>query len=215
MFTGLIEDLGIVQEIKKGAKYARLSIKTRLNLEEMKNGDSISVNGVCLTITEKTNQMFSADVMWETLQKTSFINLTPGAVVNLERAMKLGGRLDGHLVSGHVDGIGIIREKKQHEIAEVFEINADTSLTKYMIKKGSVAVDGISLTLVEVFDDYFVVSIIPHTMKKTTLGSKGYGDVVNIEVDMLAKYVEKFVTRLGSQVTEGVTYEKLLENGFI
>ena len=214
MFTGLIEDLGMIREIDKGAKSAKLTINTEINLEEVRIGDSIAVNGVCLTVVKKESQVFTVEVMWETIQKTNFKNLLPGTKVNLERALQLGGRLDGHMVSGHVDGVGIITRKDIFEIAEAIEIEADREITRYLIKKGSISIDGISLTMVDVLNKGFTVSLIPHTRNKTTLGIKKVGDTVNLEVDMLAKYIEKLMNNQQDQ-GKGVTYEKLIENGFM
>ena len=214
MFTGLIEDLGMVREIDKGAKSAKLTVNTQINLSEVKIGDSIAVNGVCLTVTRKENQGFTVEVMWETIRKTNFKNLLPGTRVNLERALQLSGRLDGHMVTGHVDGVGTIVRKDVFEIAEVIEFETDREITRYLIKKGSISIDGISLTIVDVSDKSFSVSLIPHTRDKTTLGIKKIGDTVNLEVDMLAKYIERLINNQQSQ-DKGVTYERLIENGFI
>ncbi|MBS3970311.1 MAG: riboflavin synthase [Clostridia bacterium] len=214
MFTGLIEDLGVVREVDRGAKSARLTINTKINLEEVKVGDSIAVNGVCLTVIKKQNQGFTVEVMWETIQKTNFKNLLPGTRVNLERALQLGGRLDGHMVTGHVDGVGTIVRKDVFEISEVIEVETDREITRYLIQKGSISIDGISLTIVDVLDKSFSVSLIPHTRDKTTLGTKKIGDTVNLEVDMLAKYIERLLSNQQYQ-GKGVTYEKLIENGFI
>ena len=214
MFTGLIEDLGVLREIDKGAKSAKLTINTEINLDEVKIGDSIAVNGVCLTVVKKESQGFTVEVMWETIQKTNFKNLLPGARVNLERALQMGGRLDGHMVSGHVDGVGTIVRKNVFEITEVIEIETDQEITRYLIKKGSISIDGISLTIVDVLDKGFSVSLIPLTRDKTTLGIKKIGDTVNLEVDMLAKYIEKLMDNQKSQ-SKGITYEKLIENGFM
>lgn len=214
MFTGLIEDLGVVREVDRGAKSARLTINTKINLEEVKVGDSIAVNGVCLTVIKKQNQGFTVEVMWETIQKTNFKNLLPGTRVNLERALQLGGRLDGHMVTGHVDGVGTIVRKDVFEISEVIEVETDREITRYLIQKGSISIDGISLTIVDVLDKSFSVSLIPHTRGKTTLGVKKIGDTVNLEVDMLAKYIERLINNQQYQ-GKGVTYEKLIENGFI
>ena len=214
MFTGLIEDLGIVREVDRGAKSAKLTINTEINLEEVKIGDSIAVNGVCLTVIKKENKGFTVEVMWETIQKTNFKNLLPGVKVNLERALQIGGRLDGHMVSGHVDGIGTIVRKDILEIAEIIEFETDREVIRYLIKKGSISIDGISLTIVDVLDKSFSVSLIPHTRNKTTLGIKKIGDTVNLEVDMLAKYIERLINNQQYQ-NKGVTYEKLIENGFL
>lgn len=214
MFTGLIEDLGVIREVNSSAKSAKLTINTNIDLKEVNIGDSISVNGVCLTVIKKEKQGFTVEIMWETIQKTNFKNLLPGTKVNLERALQLGGRLDGHLVTGHVDGIGTIVRKDVFEISELIEVETDKEIIRYLIEKGSISIDGISLTIVNVFEKSFSVSLIPHTRDKTTLGIKKIGDTVNIEVDMLAKYIEKFISNQQYH-GKGVTYNKLLENGFI
>ncbi len=214
MFTGLIEDLGTLQNIKKGAHSAKLTINTSMNLSEVRIGDSIAVNGVCLTVVDLTNNTFTVEVMKETLEKTNLRELTNGQHLNLERALKFGSRLDGHLVTGHVDGIGTIQSKERHEIAEVIYFNTEPSILKYLIKKGSIAIDGISLTIVEVGNDFFSISLIPHTREKTTLGIKDIGDTVNLEVDMFAKYVEKFLSNINNS-NSSLTYEKLAEYGYI
>ncbi|KUO52430.1 MAG: riboflavin synthase subunit alpha [Desulfitibacter sp. BRH_c19] len=214
MFTGLIEDLGTLQDLEKGTKSAKLTIITKINLKDVSIGDSIAVNGVCLTVVKKGVDRFTVEVMWETLQKTNLKDSLPGYPVNLERALRLNGRLDGHLVTGHVDGIGTIVRKTVFEIAEVIEIETDKAILKYLIKKGSISIDGISLTIVDVNDKSFSVSLIPHSREKTTLGLKKIGDSVNLEVDMLAKYIERLLNNSHNQ-SNGVTYEKLFENGFI
>ena len=215
MFTGLIEDLGALDAINRGTNSAQLRIKTKLNLEELSLGDSIAVNGVCLTVTAKSANAFLAEVMWETLKRTNLGDLKAGDRVNLERALRLDGRLDGHLVSGHVDGTGIIAEKQKLDIAEILTVKSSPALLHYLLPKGSIAVDGISLTVVDVLDEAFSVSLIPHTRDQTTLGLKILGDMVNLEVDMLAKYVERFINRSKDEKqNSGITYEQLLENGF-
>lgn len=214
MFTGLVEDLGILHVMEKSAKSAKLTILTKIDLDEVSIGDSIAVNGVCLTVIKKEVNSFTVEVMWETIQKTNFKNLFPGYPVNLERSLQLGGRLDGHIVSGHVDGIGTIVSKSMYEIAELIVIETGKDILKYLIKKGSISIDGISLTIVDVNDKNFSVSLIPHTRGKTTLGLKKIGDSVNLEVDMLAKYIERLINN-SYNPGNSVTYEKLFENGFI
>lgn len=214
MFTGLVEDLGTLREIKKSAKSARLTINTNINLAEVSIGDSIAVNGVCLTVVNKDARTFTVEVMWETIQKTNFKDLLPGDQVNLERALQLTGRLDGHIVTGHVDGIGTIVRKDIYDIAEVIEISTDRDIVKYLIKKGSISIDGISLTIVDVISTGFTISLIPHTRGKTTLGIKNIGDTVNLEIDMIAKYIERFIGN-NQDENNGITYDKLLQNGYI
>ncbi len=215
MFTGLIEDLGTLNDMEKTAKSAKLTITTKIELKDVAIGDSIAINGVCLTVVKKEADKFTVEVMWETIQKTNLKNLLPGYRVNLERALSLNGRLDGHLVTGHVDGIGTIVRKNKFEIAEVIEIETNQDIIKYLIKKGSISIDGISLTIIDVTDKSFSVSLIPHTKEKTTFGVKSIGDTVNIEVDMLAKYIERLLKNTNHNQVNGVTYEKLFENGFI
>ncbi|MDA8097861.1 MAG: riboflavin synthase [Clostridia bacterium] len=193
MFTGIIEELGTLERIERGSVSAHLNIRVREILKEVRLGDSISVNGVCLTVTDFASDRFTADVMGETLAKTNLGNLRIGDRVNLERALRMGDRLGGHLVSGHIDGVGTIVDKAPHGIAQVFTVEAPDVVMRYVIRKGSLAIDGISLTVVDCTDRSFRVSIIPHTAKMTTLGFKKKGDSVNLEADMLARYVEKLL----------------------
>ncbi|MDP3045683.1 MAG: riboflavin synthase [Bacillota bacterium] len=189
MFTGIVEEIGLLKEFSGG----HITISARKVLEGTNLGDSISVNGVCLTVTEYGNDRFTADVMGETLAKTNLSDLRVGDRVNLERALKMGDRIGGHMVSGHIDGVGTILDKSPHGIAQVISVQAPELVMRYVIRKGSVAIDGISLTVVDCTDQTFRVSIIPHTAKLTTLGFKKKGDSVNLEADMLARYVEKFL----------------------
>ncbi len=209
MFTGIVEELGEVQEIKLSGHSALLTIKALKILNDVRLGDSIAVNGVCLTVVRFTAQTFTVDVMAETLSKTALAGLTRGSRVNLERALQLTTRLGGHLVSGHIDGVGEISRSYPYGIARVTEISAPTEVLKLIVPKGSVAIDGISLTVVEVTETYFSVSLIPHTFKETTLGFKQPGDKVNLENDMIGKYVYNF---LGAQFN---TSEKTLDMDFL
>lgn len=193
MFTGLVEELGKVKNIIRGTKSIRLTIEAHKIFSDIKLGDSIAVNGICLTATDIKHNQFTADVMPETMQRTSLAILKPGDVVNLERALQLNDRLGGHIVSGHIDGIGIINTIEQNDNAILIKINAEPDILKYVVTKGSIAIDGISLTIVEVTTDWFLVSIIPHTAAMTTLGFKTTGDPVNLETDVLSKYIEKFL----------------------
>jgi len=215
MFTGIIEELGILQKINRGADSAQLVIGARNILEDIRVGDSIAVNGVCLTATAFSDRGFTADVMAETLARTDLGRLKPGSFVNLERSLRLGERLGGHLVSGHIDGTGTIVRQEKHDIAVVVTIQAPAAVTRYLIEKGSVAVDGISLTVVEVAGGQFSVSLIPHTARNTTLGHKKIGHTVNLESDIIGKYVEKF---LGGRQETGreskITLDFLAEHGF-
>lgn len=218
MFTGLVEELGKVRNINQGAQSARLTIEAKEILTDVKLGDSIAVNGVCLTVTSFSGGEFTVDVMAETLKRSNIGKLKPGAPVNLERALRMGDRLGGHLVSGHIDGVGVIRGQENLDIAIVTEIEAPPQVMKYILPKGSVAIDGISLTVVDHTKDSFRVSLIPHTASVTTLGYKGRGDLVNLEGDMIGKYVERFVSATNEAQTKNrktrLTADFLAENGF-
>ena len=193
MFTGIIEGLGTVRSIGMAGGGKRLTIESDVALTETAIGDSIAVNGACLTVVTISNRRFAADVSPETLSKTTLGQVKMGERVNLERALKLGARLDGHLVSGHIDGLGTIADTSVDSNAIRITIDVSADLARYMIQKGSVAVDGVSLTINRCDTQSFEVSIIPHTAKLTTVGLKHKGDRVNIETDMIAKYVERFV----------------------
>lgn len=217
MFTGLVEELGMVTSIIKGPESAKLTIAASIVLEDVKMGDSIAVNGVCLTVVAFENSWFQADVMAETLEKSALGDLKVGHRVNLERAMRLGDRLGGHMVSGHIDGIGILINKEVKDIAVVTEIQAPAQVLKYVIKKGSIAVDGISLTVVDVKSDRFIVSLIPHTAKITTIGYKKIGDKVNLESDLIGKYIEKLIQVQNDQpkkTQSDISLDFLSKHGF-
>jgi len=212
MFTGIIEDLGVIQSIKLSSHSAMLRISSNLILSDLKIGDSIAVNGICLTATSFDSDSFTVDVMPETLRKTNLGELKHGHKVNLERALTLSARLGGHLVSGHIDGVGKIRKRFNQDIATIIEIQYPPELGKYLVPKGSVAIDGTSLTIVEVKADSFSVSLIPHTRGLTALGEKTVGAAVNLEADVIAKYLEKLMNRKESG---GISKAFLTENGFI
>ena len=194
MFTGIIEEKGILKSIQRGAKSAQLIISAKDVLEDTKLGDSIATNGVCLTVTDKRGDTFSVDVMHETLAKSSLGDLKPGDALNLERAMRPTDRFGGHIVSGHIDGTGTIRRFEKDDIATWVYIQTPKNLLKYIVDKGSIAIDGISLTVGNVNADGFNVSIIPHTKDVTTLLSKAIWTKVNLECDIIGKYVEKLLT---------------------
>lgn len=194
MFTGIVEEIGTIKNIKHGTKSAELTIKGSLVISDSKIGDSIAVNGVCLTATTINGDTFTADVMAESMRRTALGSLKPGSRVNLERAMPANGRFGGHIVSGHIDGTGTISKLEREDNAVWVTINADEKILRYVIEKGSIAIDGISLTVAYVDDDCFKVSIIPHTASETTLLSKAPGDIVNLENDVIGKYVEKLMT---------------------
>jgi riboflavin synthase len=197
MFTGIVEELGEIVAVDDLGDAARLTVRGPQVAEDISNGDSISVNGVCLTVASFTGATFTADVMRETLTRSGLGALTPGAPVNLERSVRLADRLGGHLVQGHVDGTGTVVSRAPAEHWDVVRITLPPGLARYVVEKGSVAVDGISLTVVSVGTDdgdpWFEVSLIPETLKRTTLGARQPGETVNLEVDVIAKYVEKLL----------------------
>ena len=202
MFTGIIEGLGTITALKPSGQGRRLSVASDFSLNESKIGDSIAVNGACLTAVTITDRRFTVDVSPETLEKTTFRNAKVGDRVNLERALRFSDRIDGHLVSGHVDGIGVIKEKKVQGNAIIITYEVPESLSRYMIEKGSVAVDGISLTINACDDHSFEVSVIPHTANATTISVKKTAESVNIETDMIGKYVERFVGKRHTDITK-------------
>lgn len=212
MFTGIIEEIGTIQAVKKGIKSAVLTVKAEKITKDMHIGDSISVNGVCLTVISFQNKQFNADIMPETLNRSSLGNLKPGSHVNLERAMPADGRFGGHIVTGHIDGTGIIHEIKRDDNAVWYTISAEDKIMRYIIEKGSVAIDGISLTVAQMKKDSFKVSIIPHTIQKTILEEKKTGDIVNLENDCVGKYIEHLLG-LEKKANE-ITIDFLRENGF-
>lgn len=215
MFTGIVEEMGRVEHIKRGQHSAMLTIGAKKVLEDTKIGDSIAVNGICLTVTSLTSKNFTADVMHETLNRSSLAELSPGSHVNLERAMPANGRFGGHIVSGHVDGIGKIVGIKEDDISIWYRIQAKPEILRYIVEKGSITIDGISLTVAAITDEDFSISAIPHTVSQTILKEKRQGDVVNLETDILGKYVEKLVgTSQTEQKKSSITREFLLQQGF-
>ena len=207
MFTGIVEEIGIVKQTSRG----RLAFQAQGVIEGTKTGDSIAVNGVCLTVVSLENCGFSVDVMPETLRRTNLGGLRYDDRVNLERALVLGGRVGGHLVSGHVDETGEVLDVRSEEEARTMKISAPARLMSYMVDKGFIAVDGVSLTIIEVDDSSFNLSLVGYTVENTTLGRKRPGDVVNLEVDIIAKYVEN----LREQKRQGLSIEFLKEYGFV
>ncbi|MFD9498303.1 riboflavin synthase [Streptomyces sp. NPDC060035] len=193
MFTGIVEELGEVTAVEKLDDASRFRLRGPVVTEGAKHGDSIAVNGVCLTVVDLGEHEFTADVMAETLNRSSLGALETGSRVNLERPMALGGRLGGHIVQGHVDGTGRIIERTISENWEIVKISLPADLTRYVVEKGSITVDGVSLTVVDAGPDYFTISLIPTTLALTTLGVKEPGDPVNLEVDVIAKYVERLL----------------------
>lgn len=217
MFTGLVAELGTVQRLARQGNSYHLTVGAKKVLENLKIGDSVAVNGACLTVVRMDDSGFTADVMPETVRLTNIGSLQPGSRVNLERTLRLCDGLDGHIVSGHVEGLGTISEQRPEGIAVVVTISTPPELLKYIIKKGSIAIDGISLTVTEVTDTSFSVSLIPHTAKETTLGLKKVGDSVNLETDILGKYVERMLNWNQKQEGKADTLDMnmLLENGFV
>ncbi|MFI8293202.1 riboflavin synthase [Streptomyces sp. NPDC085614] len=201
MFTGIVEELGEVTAVERLADASRFRLRGPLVTEAAKHGDSIAVNGVCLTVVEFGDGEFTADVMAETLLRSSLGALEVGSRVNLERPMAVGDRLGGHIVQGHVDGTGSILDRTPSENWEIVRIALPAHLSRYVVEKGSITVDGVSLTVVEAADDWFSISLIPTTLALTTLGIKRSGDPVNLEVDVIAKYVERL---LGPNARENV-----------
>ena len=205
MFTGIVEELGQIRKIQKGRSSAVMEIEARKVLEGTRVGDSICVSGVCLTVTSLEGGRFTADVMHETLNRSALQNARPGSLVNLERAMAADGRFGGHIVAGHVDGTGRIRGIERDDNAVWYTIGAGDEILRYVVEKGSIAIDGISLTVAKVGEGWFSISAIPHTIRETTLQVKHQGDLVNLENDVIGKYVEKL---LGLAPAGGQTGEK-------
>lgn len=214
MFTGIVEELGKVADLKILPDSAQLTLEGPKVLEGTQIGDSISVNGVCLTVVKLHGNLFTVDVMAETLNKTNLKQCIRGSRVNLERALQLSTRLGGHLVSGHVDGVGTIQRITPVGIARVFELKTSSSLLKYVLPKGSIAIDGISLTVVDIMAQGFSVSLIPHTRQETTLGFKGVGDTVNLETDLIGKYVARFLEKT-EEPKKDLSISFLSEHGFL
>ena len=228
MFTGIVEEVGIVRQVITGSRSGEIAIQARKVLAGTKIGDSIAVNGVCLTVTGLSSDGFTADVMPETLRRSNLGRLRKGSPVDLERAMAADGRFGGHIVSGHIDGTGRIAQMKRDENAVVVTIAAARELLALVVEKGSIAIDGISLTVASVSDTEFSVSIIPHTADETVLLRKAAGDTVNLETDIVGKYVQKLL-RLGNAGAnegagnsleggasgDGVTMDLLARNGFL
>lgn len=218
MFTGIIEGFGTIREVHSSGAAKRMAIEADFDLDGVRIGDSISVNGTCLTAVTIEGRRFTVDVAPETVARSTHSDARAGTRVNLERALKLGSRLDGHIVSGHVDGTGIISSKIRNANAWIISIEVEPSLSRYMIEKGSVAVDGISLTINRCSERDFELSIIPHTAMLTSIGFKGVGDKVNIEVDIIGKYIEKLMFKPSSSdgvVKSGIDLDFLAKNGFL
>ena len=220
MFTGLIEEIGVLRGVSTGGEVMVLKIGASIIMDDLKIGDSVSVNGVCLTATTLGDHFFTVDVMPQTYRNTNLKELRAGSKMNLERAMASGGRFGGHIVQGHADGTGVIKSVKRDQNAVVFEVSPDhKSLFKYIIPKGSITIDGISLTVVNTSSSSFSVSIIPHTLGETVLEHKRGGDSVNIECDVLGKYVDHLLHYRSTESNEddkvsGISRDFLAANGF-
>jgi riboflavin synthase len=214
MFTGIIEDKGKVIRLEHRGQEKKLTLELPINLTEVQLGDSININGVCLTIVEKRGQTIVLDLSSETLQKTVLGELKEGDQVNFERALKLTDRLGGHIVTGHIDGIGVITEKRKEGDFLQLKIRIPKLVSRYVVQKGSIAIDGISLTVNECEDEEIEMTLIPYTLKKTTLIDKKVGDLVNVETDILGKYVEKMMSR-GEGKSKSMDLSFLKEHGFI
>ena len=214
MFTGLIEEIGSVRHVVSGAEWGSIAIGCRNVLSGTKIGDSIAVNGVCLTVTDLKKDGFTADVMAETLHRSSLGTLRQGDPVNLERAMPADGRFGGHIVAGHIDGTGVLSRKERTGNAVLLEISAAPAILYEIVEKGSIAIDGVSLTVVSVSENGFTVSIIPHTGAQTILLEKNTGSTVTLETDVIAKYVRRFTSPAPEEKKTTLTLDFLRENGF-
>lgn len=216
MFTGLIEDVGIIRSLQRGSRECRLTIETGISTCELKLGDSVAVNGACLTVVLIGQVDFTADVSPETLERTSLGRLKPGDRVNLERALKLGDRLGGHIVSGHIDAVALLESRKTSGNAEILHWKMDHRSLRFLVEKGSVAIDGISLTVNEVSDTGFSVAIIPHTLAQTTLAGMTVGQRANIETDLLGKYVARLIgPRDELNDNQSLSVDFLAKHGFV
>lgn len=213
LFTGIVEEVGHIIHLNRNDSGAEIKIKAKKTLVGLKIGDSVAVNGICLTVVQIEDGAFIIDVMNETIRRSSMKLIHVGSMVNLERAMLASGRFDGHIVTGHIDGIGTVSEKRNDGIAVWYTVKTSDDILKHVVKKGSVCLDGVSLTVAEVDEKNFKVSIIPHTLTETTLNSFNVGRVVNIENDIISKYVEKFLNIHSKK--QSLTKEKLIESGFL
>ena len=211
MFTGIIEEIGGIKSIKTAGRSLKMIISASKVIEDLKIGDSINTDGVCLTVTEFSHTTFIVDLMPETTLRSTFSKVKAGSKVNLERALRLSDRLGGHIVSGHIDGTGLIEKIRKDENAVRFTIASGENILRYIVEKGSIAIDGISLTVINVDRNTFEVSIIPHTQTETTLLTKKTGVSVNIECDIIGKYVEKLASKKG----EKLSLNFLADNGFV
>jgi riboflavin synthase len=215
MFTGIVEEMGRIRSLAGGRSSAALTVEAARVLDGIRLGDSIAVNGACLTVTGFSVNSFTVDVMSETLRKTNLGRLQAGSLVNLERALALGDRLAGHLVAGHVDAAGIVLSLQAQGIATEMWVSVPGELEQYLIPQGSVALDGVSLTIADLKEGALMVGLIPHSRENTTLGGKKTGDLLNMEADLLGKYVSRLLQRANVQPKKGLTADWLVENGFM
>lgn len=217
MFTGIIEEVGVIRSIRKGAKSAVITIQADKIMEDIHLGDSIAMNGVCLTVTSFDDHSYSVDIMHESLKRTNLADMKAGSRVNLERAMPANGRFGGHIVAGHVDGTGVITSMERDDNAVWIHVDTEPAVLKYIVEKGSITIDGISLTVAKVDSKSFAVSVIPHTGTHTTLLEKKAGDTVNLETDIIGKYVEKLLGYKAEEeknASSNITMEFLARHGF-
>lgn len=217
MFTGIIEGFGTIKSLSGSGEGKKMSIESDFELDDTRIGDSIAVNGACLTAVKLSGRIFEVDISPETMEKSTFKSAKPGDRVNLERALKVSGRLDGHIVSGHIDGIGIVSSVEERSNAIIITVSAPANIMKYVIEKGSVAVDGTSLTINSCGENFFSLAVIPHTKNLSTIGSKKVGSRVNLEADVVGKYIEKLITgkRPSSEKKAGLSIDFLKDNGFL
>lgn len=214
MFTGIVEELGTIANMQQTGEAMKLTISAETILADVNLGDSIAVNGICLTVTSFSPTSFTVDVMPETMRTTSLQSLGRGSAVNLERAMSANGRFGGHFVTGHIDGTGTIIDKKRSYNAVYYKIQLANELLRYCLQKGSVAIDGTGLTIFGVDESSITISLIPHTLNQSVIGTKTAGDIVNIECDMIGKYIERFITQPTSKKSS-ITENFLQDNGFL
>jgi riboflavin synthase len=217
LFTGLIQDIGAIRQVERCGELIVLTIQTSLPVQDLELGESVAVDGICLTVTSRGSQSFQVEASPETLDRTTLCQVQAGRPLNLERALRFSDRLGGHLVTGHIDGIGTIRERRSATRFSELGIRVPADLGRYIVEKGSVAVDGISLTVNRCGPDWFELAVIPYTIARTTLAAKGVGERVNVECDILGKYVEKFLggrIAQGTEAPQGVTEDFLRQHGF-
>lgn len=214
MFTGIIEEVGIIKDIKRNSSSLSLTISANKVLEDIKLGDSICTNGVCLTVTDFSENFFTVDAIESTIRKTNLYNLNISSKVNLERALSFKDRVGGHIVQGHVDSIGKIINIRKEDMSRVYSIEAEENLLDKLVKQGSITISGVSLTISDLTKNYFEVSIIPHTLKETVINDLKLGDIVNLETDIVGKYIYKFLNKNNKTEKDSISLNFLIENGF-